>query len=89
MIDFIVKKQIYDSVMTGKVNASNELNCTVSMLISPSAIVLTSVLCLVMHILCVNALKLLSGLFWHFWGQDLAFFGEYRLATLVPQSATQ
>jgi len=27
MIDFSVKKQIYDSVITGKVNASNELNC--------------------------------------------------------------
>jgi len=31
MIDFIIKKQIYDSVITGKVNASNELNCIVSM----------------------------------------------------------
>ena len=45
-------------------------------------LVLTSVLCLVMHILCVNALKLLSGFFWRFVGQDLAFFGEDRLATL-------
>jgi len=34
MIDFIVKKQIYDSVFTGKVNASNELNCIVSMFLT-------------------------------------------------------
>jgi len=36
-----------------------------------------------MHILCFNALKLLSGFFWLFLGQDLAFFGEDRLATLL------
>jgi len=34
MIDFIVKKQIYDSVITGKVNACNELNCIVSMFLT-------------------------------------------------------
>ena len=38
-----------------------------------------SVLCLVMHVLCVYASKLLSG----FLGQGLAFFGEDRLATLL------
>ena len=44
--------------------------------------VLTSVLCLVIHILCINALKLLPGFFWLFLGQGLAFFGEDRLANL-------
>jgi len=34
MIDFIVNKQIYDSVITGKVNASNELTCIVSMFLT-------------------------------------------------------
>jgi len=35
-----------------------------------------------MHVVCVNALKLLSSFFWLFLGQGLAFFGEDRLATL-------
>jgi len=39
-----------------------------------------SILRLVMHVLCVFALKLLSGFFWE---KDLAFFGENRLATLA------
>jgi len=34
MIDFIVQKKMYDSVITGKVNASNELNCIVSMFLT-------------------------------------------------------
>jgi len=41
-----------------------------------------SILCSVMHILCVFALKLLSGISWLFGGQCLAFFDEDRLATL-------
>jgi len=32
-----------------------------------------------MHILCINALKLLSA----FYGQGLAFFGEDRLVTML------
>jgi len=40
--------------------------------------VLMSILCLVMHILCVHALKLLSG----FSGTMSGVFGEDRLATL-------
>jgi len=39
-----------------------------------------SILCLVMHVLCVYVLKLLSV----FFGQGLAFFDENRLVTLVP-----
>jgi len=39
-----------------------------------------SILRLVMHVLCVFALKVLSGFFWE---KDLAFFGENRLATLA------
>jgi len=57
MIDVIDKKQMYDSVITGKVNAGKE--CIVSMFLKR----LTSVLSLVKHVLCVNALKLLSGFF--------------------------
>jgi len=37
-----------------------------------------SILCLVMHVLCVYAVKLLSG----FFGTRSGFFGENRLATL-------
>jgi len=41
-----------------------------------------SILCLVMHVLCVYAVKLLSGIFWLFLRHGLAFSGENRLATL-------
>jgi len=34
MIDFIHKKQTCDSVITGKVNASKEWNCIVSMFLT-------------------------------------------------------
>jgi len=40
---------------------------------------LISILCVVVHVLCVYASKLLSG----FLGQGMAFFGEDRLATLL------
>jgi len=59
MIDFIDKKLMSDSVITGKVNAFKEWNFIVSMFLT----VLTCVLRLVMHILCVNVLKLVSDFF--------------------------
>jgi len=34
MIDFIDKKQMYDTVITAKVNASKEWNCIVSMFLT-------------------------------------------------------
>jgi len=34
MIDFIDKKQMHDSVITGKVNAFKEWNCIVSMFLT-------------------------------------------------------
>jgi len=34
MIDFINKKQMYDSVFTGKVNFFKEWNCIVSMFVT-------------------------------------------------------
>jgi len=42
-----------------------------------------SILCVVVHVLCVYASKLLSGFFCFFLGQGLAFFGENRLASLL------
>ena len=41
-----------------------------------------SILCLVMYVLCIYAVKLLSG----FFGTRSGFFGENRLATLVSSS---
>ena len=75
LIDFFVYKQIYDSVITGKVNASNELNWVASMFLTSFNICFT----FGMHILCVNALKQLSV----FFGTRSGFFGEDRLATDV------
>jgi len=60
MIDVIDKKQMYHNVITGKKNASKEWNCIISMFLRISM----SILCLVMHMLCVFALKLLSDFFW-------------------------
>jgi len=34
MIDFIDKKQMYDNAITGKINASKEWNCFVSMFLT-------------------------------------------------------
>jgi len=57
-----------------------------------------SVLCLVMHVLCVYALKLLSGFFcffgdffvWFcFFGDRSGFFGEYWLATALACSTNR
>ena len=79
IIDVVDKKQMYDSVITGKENASKEWNCIISYYIDESWQVAMSVLCLIRHILCVNALKLLSS----FFGTKSDFFGEDRLATLV------
>jgi len=77
IIDVIDKKQMHGRVITGKENACKQWNCiTVYRCFWR---VLMSVLCLVMHVLCVYASKLLSG----FLGQGLAFFGEDRLATLL------
>jgi len=83
MIDVIDKKQAYHNVITGKENASKKLKCISSCFWR----VLKSILCLVTHILCVIALKLLSDFFWLFLGQGLAFFDEDRLANL-PASKT-
>jgi len=41
-----------------------------------------SILCLVMHVLCVYAVKLLTGIFCLFW-DTVCFFGEKRLATFL------
>ena len=41
-----------------------------------------SILCLVMHVLCVYAVKLLTVIFCLFW-DTVCFFGEKRLATFL------
>jgi len=55
MFDLFNKKQMYDSAIAGKENT-----CIISMFLTS----LISVLCLVMHVLCVHVLILLSGFFW-------------------------
>ena len=45
--------------------------------------VLMSILCVVVHVLCLYASKLLSG----FFGTRSGIFGEGRLATLLPRLA--
>jgi len=75
MIDVIDKKQTYHKVITGKENASKQLNCITSCFWR----VFMSILCLVTHVLCVIALKLLSG----FFEDKVWLFDEERLATLM------
>jgi len=55
MINVIDKKQMYDSVITGKENVSKE---SVILLYQRFWWILKFILCLVMHVLCVYALKL-------------------------------
>ena len=56
----LLMKTNVHNVITWKENVSEEWNCITSIFLTS----LMSILCLVMHILCVFALKLLSGFFW-------------------------
>jgi len=79
MIDVIDKKQIQDSVITVKENTSKD-----GIVLYPCFWrVLKSILCLVMHISCVRALKLLSG-FSEFFGAMSGFFWWRQVGTWQP-----
>jgi len=68
--DIFNKKQTYNSVFTGQEYASKNWNCIVLMFLMSCNIYF----CLVMHVLCsLHVLGLLSGLFWIFLRQGLAF----------------
>jgi len=76
MIDVIDKKQMYDSVLTRKENASEDWNCIISIFLMSQ---FCAWLCVYLY---VYVLKLLSGSFWLFLGQGLPFFRkDNRLAT--------
>jgi len=62
MINVIDKKQMYHNVITGKEIVSEEWNSITSVFLTSFR--LMSILCLVMYISYVFALKLLSGFFW-------------------------
>ena len=62
MINVIDKKQMYHNVITGNENVSEEWNSITSVFLTSFR--LMSILCLVMYISYVFALKLLSGFFW-------------------------
>jgi len=64
------KKQMYDSVITGRENASRDWNCIISMFLT--SFNTCSILCLVMNILCVYVLRPLP-LFCTCLGQGLFF----------------
>ena len=75
MIYAFDKKQMHDTVITGKEYASKDWACVISMFLTSF-----NVYCIwVVHALCVYASKLLSG----FFGTRSGFFGEDRLATLL------
>jgi len=63
MVYVIDKKQMHGSVITGKEYASKGWTCAISMFLTS----LMSLLCVVVHVLCVYASKLLSDFFWLFW----------------------
>jgi len=76
IFDVFNKKQQYDSVFTGKENASKNWNCILSMFLTSFNIYF----CLVMHVLCVaHVLELLSGLFWLFWDKVWLFWWIWSL----------
>jgi len=63
IFDVFNTKQQYNSVFTGKENASKNWNCILSMFLTSFNIYF----CLVMHVLCVaHVSELLTGLFWLF-----------------------
>jgi len=78
MIDVIDKKQMHDSVITGKEYASKDWACIISMFFLTSFNVYFVCGCACFVCIC---LKTAIWLFLAFFGQDLAFFGEDRLAT--------
>jgi len=79
MFDVFNKKQMYNSVITWKQNASKDCNCIISMfLMSFNIHFVFGYACF----MCIYVLRLPSGYF----GDNvkgLAFFGEDRLANLV------
>jgi len=75
MIDVIDKKQMHDSVITGKEYASKEWTCVISMILTSFNVYFV---CGCACFMCIWS-KLLSV----FLRQGLAFFGEDRLATLL------
>jgi len=78
MIDVIDKKQMHDSVITGKEYASKDWACIISMFFLTSFNVYFVCGCACFVCIC---LKTAIWLFLAFFGQDLAIFGEDRLAT--------
>ena len=79
MINVIDKKQIYDSVIVGKENASKEWNYIISMFLMSFNVYFVFGYACIMCICRKTAI-------WLCLGHDLAFFGENRLGTLVSSS---
>jgi len=79
MINIIEKKQMYDSVIMGKDNASKERNCIISLfLMNCKAYFVFGYACT----MCICR----QTAIWLSLGHGLAFFGENGLATLVSSS---
>ena len=79
MINVIDKKQMYDSLqLWGKTMLPRSGN------VLYRCFWRVNVYFVFGYALCVYAVKLLSGFFWFFLGQGLAFCGENSLATLRP-----
>ena len=76
VFDVFNTKQQYNSVFTGKENASKNWNCILSMFLTSFNIYF----CLVMHVLCVaHVSELLTGLFWLFWDKIRLFWWIWSL----------
>jgi len=84
MINVIDQKEMHDSVIKGKENASKEWNCIISMFLTSFNVNFVFG-CACFIFIC---LKTVIWLFLAFLGQGLAFFGEDRLATLIPSTST-
>jgi len=79
MIDVIDKKQMPDSVITGKEYASKDWTCVISMLLTSFNVYFV---CGCACFMCI-CLKTATWRFLAYLGQGLAFFVEDRLATLL------
>jgi len=70
VIDVIDKNQMYDNAIAGKENAPKGWNYITSMFLTSGNVYFR----FGFYVLCVNALKLLSGFFWLFWDKVWRFW---------------
>jgi len=83
MLDEFNRKQMYDSIITGKENASKEWSCIISMFLASFNVYFVFGYACFMCICVKNCYLFFCGFFWDkvccFWWKDVGNPGSYRL----------